>query len=458
MAKIFKKLNVSDTVATSGTRFFKKLSTFVINGTYLLNDTITELPIVYEDGEDIGKQTAVRIGFCEGRGAYRYGFATVLDNEEKKLQYGAIIPLNEYSFETNSWRNDRNRYVTFNNQTAENIANEDITQIFYEWLTANATKQGQITFTIDGITYTADEGMCWGQWINSTYNTAGYINVVTINDFISKGDNYIATAVSDGTTDYRVKKSDVIIAGYNYALYNPDVPTPGLYDSNGDLLADWDTLVNTYGMIDGGDYDDVDSYANSPAEVFSNNEELASGTKLIISKDMLNSANSAFVSNHSGAYSDCINLESVVLSEGTRFICVKMFYGCTSLKSITIPSSVYDIGGSAFGLCSALSHINIPADVEYLGVSAFLNCTSLKNITIPDKLTDIRLRTFDGCTSLESIIIPDKITRIWGKAFLNCNALKDVYYQGTEEQWAAITIDEGNEPLLNATIHYNYTG
>ena len=458
MAKIFKKLNVSDTVAISGTRVFKKLSTFVINGTYLLNDTITELPIVYADGADFSEQTVIGIHFrCRSQTVGMDGLAMLIyGTDGKVLRYEGFFTLPSYYFDTNSWRNIGDRYVTFYNATATNVKGEDVTQILHKWLTANANKQGQITFSIDGINYQADDGMSWNQWCFSDYNTAGY--ALDLDHYVRKDGYCIATAVSDGTTDYRVKRSDVISAGYNYALYNPDAPTPGLYDANGDLLADWDTLVNIYGMIDGGDFDDVDSYANSPAEIFSNNEELASGTKLIISKDMLNSANSTFTTNHSGAYSDCINLESVVLSEGTGYIFAKMFYGCTSLKSITIPSSVYDIEASAFGLCSALSHINIPADVDYLGIGAFLNCTSLKNITIPDKLTDIRLRTFDGCTSLESIIIPDKITRIWGKAFLNCNALKDVYYQGTEEQWAAITIDEGNDPLLNATIHYNYTG
>ena len=43
--------------------------------------------------------------------------------------------------------------------------------------------------------------------------------------------------------------------------------------------------------------------------------------------------------------------------------------------------------------------------------------------------------------------------------FYDCTALTDVYYAGTEEEWAAVTIEEmGNEILLNATIHYNWIG
>ena len=31
-----------------------------------------------------------------------------------------------------------------------------------------------ITFTIDNIEYQAEEGMTWGEWVNSEYNTEGY--------------------------------------------------------------------------------------------------------------------------------------------------------------------------------------------------------------------------------------------------------------------------------------------
>lgn len=45
------------------------------------------------------------------------------------------------------------------------------------WLRANATKQGAtslISFTIDGTSYQAEEGMTWEQWVASDYNTGGY--------------------------------------------------------------------------------------------------------------------------------------------------------------------------------------------------------------------------------------------------------------------------------------------
>ncbi len=35
--------------------------------------------------------------------------------------------------------------------------------------------EGQISFTIDGISYLADEGMTWGEWVESEYNTDGFV-------------------------------------------------------------------------------------------------------------------------------------------------------------------------------------------------------------------------------------------------------------------------------------------
>ena len=32
------------------------------------------------------------------------------------------------------------------------------------------------TFTIDDVSYQADEGMTWGEWIESAYNTGGFEN------------------------------------------------------------------------------------------------------------------------------------------------------------------------------------------------------------------------------------------------------------------------------------------
>ena len=95
---------------------------------------------------------------------------------------------------------------------------------------------------------------------------------------------------------------------------------------------------------------------------------------------------------------------------------------------------------------------------DSIGEKAFSVCTNLKSINIPEGITSIEDYAFYWCTSLTSITIPEGVTSIGNYAFYNCSNLTDVYYSGTEEQWAAITKNSNNSCLTSATIHYNYTG
>ena len=134
------------------------------------------------------------------------------------------------------------------------------------------------------------------------------------------------------------------------------------------------------------------------------------------------------------------------------------FAACSSLTSITIPNSVTSISDRAFYYCSSLTSITIPNSVTSIGGCAFNSCSSLTNITIPNSVTCIDAYTFMRCSSLTSITIPNSVTSIEYGAFNECSSLTDVYYTGTKAEWEKIDIDNsynGNDDLLNATIHYS---
>ena len=57
--------------------------------------------------------------------------------------------------------------------------------------------------------------------------------------------------------------------------------------------------------------------------------------------------------------------------------------------------------------------------------------------------------------AIKAVVIKGNVTSIGYCAFSSCDALTDVYYSGSEAQWASISIHKGNEPLTSATIHYN---
>lgn len=180
-----------------------------------------------------------------------------------------------------------------------------------------------------------------------------------------------------------------------------------------------------------------------------------------------------------GAFEDCDAIENIALPSGMTSIAARTFSGCRALKNIVIPDGVTSIGERAFSSCG-LTDIMIPENVEYIGEGAFHCCEKLESIVIPDGITSIGDYTFCECSSLTDITLPesvesigkhafeksaitnitlsDKVTSIGESAFAQCNRLTDVYYGGSEEKWKEIDISISNGPLINATIHYNYSG
>ena len=50
----------------------------------------------------------------------------------------------------------------------------------------------------------------------------------------------------------------------------------------------------------------------------------------------------------------------------------------------------------------------------------------------------------------------NSLVTIGNYAFNGCSSLSDVFFEGTEEEWNTISIGTNNEPLLNATMHYQH--
>ncbi|MBQ3000126.1 MAG: leucine-rich repeat domain-containing protein [Oscillospiraceae bacterium] len=154
------------------------------------------------------------------------------------------------------------------------------------------------------------------------------------------------------------------------------------------------------------------------------------------------------------AFFDC-GLTSITIPHGVRTIGEKAFFQCTRLKNVTIPNSVTAIHSMAFGNCRSLAGITIPGGVTEIGDKVFSQCKSLTAVTVPEGVRAIGKSAFAYCNYLTDIVLPKSLTAIGEGAFLGCSGLKNVYYKGTEAEWALIA---GTDALPNAAVFYNASG
>ena len=130
------------------------------------------------------------------------------------------------------------------------------------------------------------------------------------------------------------------------------------------------------------------------------------------------------------------------------------WYSCrTYIKRVVMQQGVTSIGDHAFWDCSGLTSVTIPDGVTSIGDSAFSGCAALTSVEIPNGVTAIGGSTFSNCIRLAKVTIPKSVTSIGKNAFYYCESIADVYYDGTEEDWAKISISSGNEDLLAAALH-----
>ena len=202
-----------------------------------------------------------------------------------------------------------------------------------------------------------------------------------------------------------------------------------------------------------------------------------------------------------GAFQECIGLKSVTIGNSVTTIRYGAFYKCNSLTSVTIGNSVTTIGKYAFSGCYRLvevynkSSLNItvgssdygcvgyyakavytepytsqlstdkngyiiytdgdvvsligydeektdltlPSNITEINQYAFYYCSSLTSVTIGNSVTSIGEYAFYYCDGLTSVTIGNSVTSIGNSAFYNCRRLTSITFQGTMEQWNAIT-------------------
>ena len=195
------------------------------------------------------------------------------------------------------------------------------------------------------------------------------------------------------------------------------------------------------------------------------------------------------------AFSKCTGLKEVYFEKGSKVVESTQFLSCTSLEKVVLPEGLVSIGTDAFTGCTSLRSLRIPASVSKIGMYPARSCTGLQAITvasgnknfvsrdgalytkdmktliqypggrtggivIPQGVETLSMDSL-GCPGMTSILLPVSLKLIGTGAFYGCDNLTDVYYAGTEKQWALVekgSVEKGsmNEALGQAKMHYNY--
>ena len=125
-------------------------------------------------------------------------------------------------------------------------------------------------------------------------------------------------------------------------------------------------------------------------------------------------------------FSDCYDLESIVISDGVLSIGDGVFNNSHNLTTVVLPATITEIGDAAFAYCMALTDITIPNRVTNIGSDAFAFCNSLTMVEIPDGVSTIGDNIFEGCEQLESAVLGRGITAVPNYAFYKCGKLESV--------------------------------
>ena len=159
------------------------------------------------------------------------------------------------------------------------------------------------------------------------------------------------------------------------------------------------------------------------------------------------------------AFENCTGFTgTLTIPKGIISIGEWAFGGCSGfIGSLNFPESITDIGNGAFSYCTGFTgSLTIPGSVVSIRNSVFFGCSGLDGIlTIEEGTTETGNYVFNGCSGLESAYLPKTLKSIGASVFTGMTALADVYYAGTESEWAAVTIGESNDSLDSASLHFS---
>ena len=85
---------------------------------------------------------------------------------------------------------------------------------------------------------------------------------------------------------------------------------------------------------------------------------------------------------------------------------------------------------------------------------AMRGSADILKVLLDEGITAVGQCAFCDDVNLSAVQLPSSLSAVGDHAFSNCPSLTDVYYAGTEAQWAQISFGVNTECLTGAVIHY----
>lgn len=171
------------------------------------------------------------------------------------------------------------------------------------------------------------------------------------------------------------------------------------------------------------------------------------------------------------------NLTKIVIPDSIMNIDRYVFFNCNNLKQVYYTGSLDDwfkliINGNNDSLFTAYIEHEATMKADEFGAWIYDagygdSCIildyigNMSDVRIPSEIDNIPVTNFyrdvfKNYSNLTRLVFPDTIWFIDDSAFEGCTNLKEVYYEGSEQNWEyMLSSTSGNESLLNAKIHYN---
>ena len=102
--------------------------------------------------------------------------------------------------------------------------------------------------------------------------------------------------------------------------------------------------------------------------------------------------------------------------------------------------------------------LELSEGLRSIGPYALRGCLSLGELRIPEGIGQLPEGLFYECGALRHLSLPASLREVGDHAFYGCVVLTEVSFAGTERQWAALSVGQRCDALLEANVLFGEEG